>query len=60
MWLRQAVKKDQSIIGKDYTVKMHFLHAMGRKNAKKDDEDFLNKISVFKYSASDLLIKWMR
>lgn len=60
MWLRQAVKKDQSIIGKDYTVKMHFLHATGRKNANNDDEDFLNKISVFKYSASDLLIKWMR
>lgn len=36
---------------------MHFLHAVGRKNANKDDEDFLNKISVFKYSASDLLIK---
>lgn len=27
---------------------------------KPDDEDFLNKISVFKYSASDLLMKWMR
>lgn len=58
MWLRQAMeKKNQSIIGRDYTDKIHFLLAAGRKNASEDDEDFLNKISVFKYSASDLLVK---
>lgn len=44
MWLRQAMKKNYSVIGKDYTDKVHFLHAAGRKNTSKDDEDFLDKI----------------
>lgn len=45
MWRRQAMKKNESIIGKDCTEKKYiFIMLWEGKNNSKDDEDFLNKI----------------